>query len=72
MVRLNLSLDDIGNCEETTAFIKKRVLNLAYIHGHSLQKSKDQGKFNSSKTRKSARKASKTRSGNTFLIGLML
>ena len=27
MVRLNLSLGDVGNCEETTAFIKNKVLN---------------------------------------------
>ena len=25
MLRFNLSLDDIGNCEETTAFVKKSI-----------------------------------------------
>ena len=40
MVRLNLCLDDIGNREETTVFIKYGVLNLAYIQGLLFEKSK--------------------------------
>ena len=38
MVRLNLSFNGVGNCEETTVFIKKGVLNLAYIQGLSFEK----------------------------------
>ena len=32
-LNLNLNLDDAGTCEETTAFVKKGVLNLTYIQG---------------------------------------
>ena len=66
IVRLNINLDDVGNCEETTVFVKKGVLNLAYIQGLSFEISKETDKFRASKTRKSVRKASKTRSGNKF------
>ena len=66
MVRLNLSLDDVGNCEETNAFVKKGVLNLAYMQGLLLEKSKQLKKFTAIKTHKSVRKVSKTRSGNKF------
>ena len=59
MVKLNLSLDDVGNCEETNAFIKKGVLNLAYIQGLSFEKSKQPDKLTASKTRKSVRKSPK-------------
>ena len=48
MVRLNLSLDDVRNYEETTAFIKKGVLNLEYIQGLSFEKSKQPDKFTAS------------------------
>ena len=65
-LRLNLSLDDVENCEQTTAFVKKGVLNLAYIQGLSFENFKELDKFRASKTRKSARKASKSRSGNNF------
>ena len=54
MVRLNLSLDDVGNCEETAAFVKKGILSLAYIQSFHL-KSKELGKFRASKTHKSAK-----------------
>ena len=64
MVRLNLSLDDVGNCEETTAFAKKGVLNLPYIQGVLFEKSKQPDKFTTSKTRISVRKLSKTQSSN--------
>ena len=50
MVRLNLSLDDEQNCDEKNAFIKKGVLNLAYIQGFSFEKSKQPNKFTASKT----------------------
>ena len=66
MVRLNLSLGDVGNCDGTTALVKKGVLNLAYMQGLSFEKLKQPGKFRGSKTRKSARKAFKTRGGNEF------
>ena len=56
MVRLNLSSDNVTNCEETTMFVKeyknKGILNLE--------------KNGASKTCKSARKVSKTKSGNEF------
>ena len=66
MVRLNSSLHDVGNCEETTSFPKNGVLNLAYIQGLSFEKSKEANKFRVIKTRKSARKVHKTESGNKF------
>ena len=67
MARLNLSLDDVGNCEETTGFIlKNQILNLAYTQGLSFEKSKQPDKFRASKTRKRAIKASKSRNGNKF------
>ena len=72
MLRFNLSLDDIGNCEETTAFVKKVFLNLAFELGLSFGKFKEPDKFNTSETCKSARKASKTQSGNKFEIVLMM
>ena len=49
-VRLNLSLDNEQNCDEKNAFIKKGVLNLAYIQGFSFEKSKQPNKFTASKT----------------------
>ena len=55
-----------GKCEETSVFVKKGVFNLAYIQGLSFEKSKEPDKFRVSKTRKSARKASKTGSGDKF------
>ena len=64
MVRLNLSLDDVGNCEETTAFVKKGVLNLPYIQGLLFKKSKQPDKFTKSKTRRSVRELSETQSSN--------
>ena len=64
MVRLNLCLDDVGNCEETTAFVKKGVLNLPYIQGVLFEKSNKPDKFTTSKTRRSVRKLSKTQSSN--------
>ena len=64
MVRLNLSLDDVGNCEETTPFVKKGVLNLPYIQGVLFEKSKQPDKSTTSKTRISVRKLSKTQSSN--------
>ena len=63
---IEFKLDGVGNFEKTTAFIKKGVLNLAYISGLSFEKSKKRDKFKASKTRKSTRKTSKTRSGNKF------
>ena len=45
MVRLNLSLDVVESFEETTAFVKKGVLNLACIQGLSFKKSKEPDKF---------------------------
>ena len=59
MVRLNSTLDDVGNCEETTVFVKRGVLNLTCIQGISFGKLKEPDKLRASKTRKSARKASK-------------
>ena len=51
MVRLNLTLDNVSICEETTIFVKERkinikckkkgVLNLAYKRGLLFQKSKE-------------------------------
>ena len=51
MVRLNLTLDNVSKCEETTIFVKERkinikckkkgVLNLAYKRGLLFQKSKE-------------------------------
>ena len=64
MVRLNLSLDDVGNCEETTPFVEKGVLNLPYIQGVLFEKSNKPDKFTTSKTRRSVRKLSKTQSSN--------
>ena len=59
MVRLNLSLDDVEKCEETTTFIKIGVINLAYIQGLSFEKPKQPDKFTASKTRRSVRKSPK-------------
>ena len=42
---MNLSLDDTGHCEETTVFVKKGVLNLAYIQRPSFEKSKGLDKY---------------------------
>ena len=68
MVRLNLSLDDMKNCKETTTFVKeckkiieykkKEILNWAYKQGLSFEnwKIKKPDKFSACKTRKSARK----------------
>ena len=50
MVRLNLSLDDVGNFQETTPFVKKGVLNFAYIQRLSFEKSKKSDKFTVIKT----------------------
>ena len=44
-------------------FVKKGVLNLAYIQRLLFEKSKQPDKFRASKTRKSVRKVSKTPSG---------
>ena len=77
MVRLNLSLDDVRNCKETTTFVKeckkKGILNLAYKQGLLFEKSKELHKFKeihkkngASKNLKSDRKVSKTRSCNEF------
>ena len=52
MVRLDLSLDDVRNCGETTAFVKKGVFNFAYTKKNLFEKSKEPGKFRASKTRK--------------------
>ena len=64
MVRLNLNLDNVQNFEETTAFVKKVVFNLAYILGLSFERFKKRDKFRASKSCKSTRKASKTQNGN--------
>ena len=55
MVGLNLSLDNVRNCEETTMFVKeyekiikckeKGILDLAYKQGPSFKKSKEPDKF---------------------------
>ena len=55
MVTLNLSLDNVRNCEETTIFVKeckinikckkKGALNLAYEKGLLFQKFKESDKF---------------------------
>ena len=66
MVRLSLSLNDVGNCVETTASVQKGLLNLVFMQGLSFEKSKEPDKFRASKTCKSTRKASKTQSGNKF------
>ena len=50
MVRLNLSLDDVKNFQETTPFVKKGVLNFADIQRLSFEKSKKSDKFRVSKT----------------------
>ena len=65
MVWLNLSTDDVANCKEKT-FVKERNFDLAYKKGLSFEKSKERDKFRASKTRKSVRKAFKTRSGDIF------
>ena len=57
---LNSSLNDVGNCEKTIAFVKKGVLNLAYIQGLSFEK------VIASKTRTGTTKPSKAGSGNKF------
>ena len=59
ILRLNLGSDDVRNFKETT-FAKKGVLNLAYIQRLLFEKSKQSDKLRTKKTRKSARKASKT------------
>ena len=53
MVRLNLSLDDVRNCKETTTFVKecKKIIE---CKKKGIPKS----------ARKSVRKVSKTQSGN--------
>ena len=57
MVRLNLSSDNVRNCDETTTFVnesekiikekgkKKGIFNLAYKQGILFKKSKDAQKF---------------------------
>ena len=52
MVRLNLSSDDVRNCIETM-FLRKGILNLAYIQGLSFEKSEEPDKYRTSKTLKS-------------------
>ena len=59
MARLNLSSDDVRNYEKQRS-LKKEILNLTYKEGLSFDK------FRVSKTPKSAKKASKTQSGNKF------
>ena len=77
MVGLNLSSDNVRNCEETTMFEKvckkKGILNLAYKQGHLFEKSKEFDKFkeiykknDASKIHKKVRKVSKTKGGNDF------
>ena len=66
MVRLDLILDNVGNCDETIAFVRKGFLNLARIQGLLFEKSKQPDKFTGSKTRKSTKKPSKIGSGNKF------
>ena len=55
MVRLNLSLDNVKNCEKTTTFMKgfekiieckkKGILNFKYKHGLLFEKFKKSNKF---------------------------
>ena len=56
MVILNLSLDDVGNCEEATTFVKNGILNLAYIQRLAFEKSKELDKIRASRICKSTRK----------------
>ena len=57
MVRFNFSLDDVENCPETTAFVKKGLFNLAYIKRLLFEKSKEN--FRAIKTSKRYEKYSK-------------
>ena len=57
-MRLNLSLNDVRNCNET--------FNSAYKQKLLLEKAKETDKFKASKTRKSTIKASKNQSSNAF------
>ena len=57
-MRLNLSLNDVRNCNE--------ICNSAYKQKLLFEKAKETDKFKASKTRKSTIKASKTQSSNTF------
>ena len=80
MVRLNLILDHVRNCEKTTTFLKqckkiikckkKWILNFAYkqelLFGKSESDKEIYNENRVSKTRKRVRKTSKTQSGNEF------
>ena len=57
-MRLNLSLNDVRNCNE--------IFNSAYKQKLFFEKAKETDKFKARKTRKSTIKASKTQSSNTF------
>ena len=59
MVRFNFSLDDVENCPETTAFVKKGLFNSAYIKRLLFEKSKENENFRAIKTSKRYEKYSK-------------
>ena len=59
MVRFDFSLDDVENCPETTAFVKKGLLNLAYIKRLLFEKSKENENFRAIKTSERYEKYSK-------------
>ena len=70
MVRLNLSSDNVRNCEETTMFLKesekiikckeKGIFNLAYKQGLLFEKSKEPDKFKEMHKKNGASKTRKS------------